>query len=396
MELVRGGRIATIDGLRGIAILLVVWYHVWQISWQSATIPIVNVSLQPVAETGFLGVALFFFISGFVLTLPYVQARLSGTKPPTLRHFAQRRVLKIVPSYVLCGAVMIAIGYQTYATFGDAARDVGFHLLFIHNWFAVTNGSINSVMWSLGAEIQFYVLFPLLILAFVRRPLWTALGLFALANGWRLWCLVSNHYFYEQRLEQLPAYIDMFAAGMLAAYAYVAVALRRPQLAEHRWAFTALMLAGFAAMFLLAANCYDHRWADKEWPQLWVVHWRSAYALACGAAGLGSLFAVRGFQLVLANRVLLFLAAISYNLYLWHQPVARELQKFHLPPYVTADPHGDPHWMFVFAFIALPVVIAVSALITYAFEQPILRLGKRGRSTQPTPMPIAPETVVET
>jgi peptidoglycan/LPS O-acetylase OafA/YrhL len=395
MELVRGGRIATIDGLRGIAIVLVVWLHVWQISWQSVRIPFINYSPQPIAETGFLGVALFFFISGFVLTLPYVQAYLGGTKPPSLRHFAGRRFLKIVPSYVLCIVAMIAIGYQTWPDFGSAARDVVYHLLFVHDWFAVTNGSINSVMWSLGVEVQFYVLFPLLILAFVRRPLWTALGLFVVANGWRLWCLVSNHYFYEQRLEQLPAYVDLFAAGMLAAFAYAAIAIRRPQLAQRRWAFTALSVAGFVALYLLAEYCYDRR-GDKEWPQLWMVQWRSAFALACLAAALGSLFAVRGFQLVLANRVLLFLAAISYNLYLWHQPLARELQKLQIPPYRTIDPHDDPHWMLSFNFVALPVAIGVSALITYGLEQPILRLGKRRSTTRPNVIPAAAETAVET
>ena len=394
MELVRGGRIATIDGLRGIAIVLVVWLHVWQISWQSLTVPYVNYSFQPIGETGFLGVAIFFFISGFVLTLPYVQAHLGGAKPPSLRHFAGRRFLKIVPSYVLSIVVLIAIGFQTYRTFGDATRDVVFHLLFVHDWFAVTNGSINGVLWSLAVEVQFYVLFPLLILAFVRKPLWTGLALFAVANGWRVWCLYSNHYFYEQRLEQLPAYVDFFAAGMLAAYAYVAIALRRPRLAERRWAFTALSVAGFVALYVLAQDCYAHR-GDKEWPQLWMVHWRSGFALACAAAGLGSLFAVRGYQRILANRALLFMAAISYNLYLWHQPLARELLKYHLPPFASADPHDDGHWKIVFSFVAVGASIAFTALITYGFEQPILRLGNRRRELRPTAMPIASETAVE-
>src|ERR1700736_550166 len=175
MELVRGGRIATIDGLRGIAIAAVVWFHLWQISWTWAIIPYTNISLQPIAEAGFLGVALFFFISGFVLMLPYAQAHLAGTPWPALSHFFGRRFLKIVPSYVLAIAVMIALGYQTYATFSAAVKDVGFHLLFIHDWFATTNASIDGVMWSLGVEIQFYVLFPLLVVAFVRRPLLTTL-----------------------------------------------------------------------------------------------------------------------------------------------------------------------------------------------------------------------------
>ncbi len=395
MELVRGGRIATIDGLRGIAIAAVVWFHLWQISWRPVVIPFVNVSLQPIAETGFLGVALFFFISGFVLMLPYAQAHVSGTAPPSLRHFFGRRFLKIMPSYVLCGAVMIAAGFQTYATLSDAFKDVGLHLLFVHDWFAASNATIDGVMWSLGVEIQFYVLFPLLVLAFVRRPLLSAVALFAIANGWRIWCMLSDHYYYEQRLAQLPGYIDFFAAGMLGAFAYVAIATNRPQLAQRRWAFTALSAAGFVALWLLIVNCYDHRF-DAGWPQLWAVEWRSAVALACLAIGLGSLFAVRGYQLVLANRVLLFLAAISYNLYLWHQPLVRELVKLHLPPHVTADPHDDPHWQVVFWFVTVPVTIGIAALITYAFEQPILRLGKRRRELRPTVMPIAAETVVET
>jgi peptidoglycan/LPS O-acetylase OafA/YrhL len=395
MELVRGGRIATIDGLRGIAIAMVVWFHLWQISWQSAVIPFVNFSLQPIAETGFLGVALFFFISGFVLMLPYAQAHLAGTPPPSLRHFAGRRFLKIVPSYVLALVVLLALGTQSYPRAADAVKDVLFHLLFVHDWFAATNYSIDGVMWSLGVEIQFYLLFPLLVLAFVRRPLLSAIALFAIANGWRLWCMLSNHYYYEQRLAQLPGYIDFFAAGMLGAFAYAFIAMHRPQLAQRRWAFTALSIAGFVALWFIIVNCDDHRF-DKEWPNLWAVEWRSAVALSCLAIGLGSLFAVREYQLVLANRVLLFLAAISYNLYLWHQPLARFLLKLHLPPYATADPHEDPRWQLAYWFVALPVALGVSALITYAFEQPILRLGKRRRELRPTVMPIAPETVAET
>src|SRR3979411_1605332 len=117
MELVRGGRIATIDGLRGIAIAAVVWFHLWQISWTWAFVPYTSISFQPLAETGFLGVALFFFSVGFLLMLPSAQAHLAGTPQPTLRHFFGRRFLKIVPSYVLAIAVMLALGVQTYTTF---------------------------------------------------------------------------------------------------------------------------------------------------------------------------------------------------------------------------------------------------------------------------------------
>ncbi|HEX3467816.1 MAG TPA: acyltransferase [Candidatus Elarobacter sp.] len=396
MDLVRGGRIGTIDGLRGIAIVLVVWFHVWQIGWQNAVVPWINLSFQPLAETGFLGVALFFFISGFVLLLPYAQAHLSGETPPTLRHFFGRRFLKIVPSYVLCIAIVLIFAPPVYTGVLDAVRDISFHLLFIHNWFGTTNASIDGVLWSLGVEIQFYVLFPLLVLAFVRKPLTSTFVMFAIANAWRIWCVLTpNHFYLEQRLAQLPGYIDFFAAGMLAAFAYAAIALRRPELAKQRWWFTALSAAGIVAFLWLANDCYVHR-TDPEWPQAWVMQWRSAVALACFATALGSLFAVRGFQVVLANRLLLFLAAISYNLYLWHQLVANQLLKLRFLPFGTLEQHNDARLMLLYPFVAVPVAIGIAALITYAFEQPILRLGKRRPELLPTVMPIAPETLLET
>jgi peptidoglycan/LPS O-acetylase OafA/YrhL len=389
MHLVREGRIATIDGLRGVAVLLVVWFHLWQVTWQAAVIPVVNVSLQPLAETGWLGVELFFFISGFVLMLPLAQARLTGSRPPSWRHFYERRFLKIVPSYALCIAVLLAIGYQTYANAWDGVRDVAVHLAFVHNWFATTYGTINGVLWSLGVEIQFYVLFPLLALAFLRSPLLATGAMVAVANAWRIVVIHLNHYYLDQREAQLPAFLDLFAAGMLCAYAYVFLALNRPLLTERRWIFTALAIAGAVGYWLLANDCYAIAHSQPDWPEPWKVQHRSLVALAISAVALGSLFAARWLRLVLANRVLLFLAAISYNLYLWHQPITRILLAHRFVPYVGADPHNDRVWMIVSWFVFVPAAIAVSALVTYGFEQPILRLRRRPRPT------IVPTTSVD-
>ena len=85
-------RLGVLDGLRGIAVLLVLWYHVWEISWL-ATPP----WLAFLPATGFIGVHLFFFLSGFVISYPFIRARLRETPPPTWGQFAWRRFIKIVP-----------------------------------------------------------------------------------------------------------------------------------------------------------------------------------------------------------------------------------------------------------------------------------------------------------
>src|ERR1700692_2117973 len=83
-----------LDGLRGLAVLLVLWYHVWEISWLT---PPAWLAFLP--ATGFIGVTLFFFLSGFVIAYPFVRSRFDESPQPSWRHFVWRRFIKIVPSY---------------------------------------------------------------------------------------------------------------------------------------------------------------------------------------------------------------------------------------------------------------------------------------------------------
>src|SRR5579871_106365 len=200
-------RAVAMDGLRGVAIGLVVWFHIWMITWQSATIPLLGytLNLQPLAETGFLGVELFFFLSGFCIFYPYARGLFAQKPPPSYREFYSRRWLKIVPSYVLAIVLLIAVGWQKYGSFGEGARDVAFHLAFIHNWFSANMSSIDGVLWSLGVEVQFYILFPLIVWCAVRRPTITFGALIVIAIAFRAYTEAHNHVFFAQLVNQLPA-----------------------------------------------------------------------------------------------------------------------------------------------------------------------------------------------
>ncbi len=87
--------------------------------------------------------------------------------------------------------------------------------------------------------------------------------------------------------------------------------------------------------------------------------------------GLGSLFAHRAWVAVIANPLTIFLGAISYNLYIWHQIVARLVASSFRP--ATANPHDDPHWQMAVTVAAIVAAIAMGAAVTYLFERPIGR-----------------------
>lgn len=361
-------RLGVLDGLRGIAVLLVLWYHVWEISWLPAPLP----SLQFIPETGFAGVDLFFYISGFVIAYPFIKALARGEAQPTWAHFAYRRAMKIVPSYVLSIIAVIAIGYAHFSNAGEVLRDIGTHLLFIHTWWPDTYGSINGVLWTLAVEVEFYAIFPLIWLAFKKYPWLTAGVMVAVSLLYRTHgAQCCYHTSMELLIYNLPGYLDIFAAGMISALLFV-----RWRDASVRWAApaaTIAAIAGFVLLALLLQNLWSIRTTD-EWSTVWQVQNRTLVGVAFTLMGLGSLLAIPAWQRLLANPALLFFAAISYNLYLYHQPLARLLLKWRIPPYVGSNQHADAHWEFTYTLVAFVVTIAQAALVTYLFERPLLRV----------------------
>lgn len=364
-------RLDVLDGLRGVAVLLVLWYHVWEISWLPAPLP----WLQFVPETGFVGVHLFFFLSGFVIVYPFVRAAATGRPRPGWAHFAWRRFIKIFPSYALSIGVAFAVGYaQTQPVANGTA--ILTHLLFIHTWFPDSYGAINGVLWTLAVEVEFYCCFPLIWFAFKRWPYATAVAMIAVAWAWRAYLA---HCCYPQPFaqwgENLPGYLDIFAFGMISAYLFTRYAHTIKSTAA-RFAGPAIAIAGTVLLIELLQSLFAYRIYD-QWQGVWQIDKRPLLGLAFASIALGFLISPRWLQFALANPPLKFLAAISYNLYLYHQIVARQLLVWHFPPY-TGDPHEDPAWQVNYTFAAFGAAIAEATLVTYLFERPLLRIEPAG------------------
>jgi len=428
----RTAHVDILDGLRGIAIAFVMWFHVWEITWQGAAFTVFGreIDFTFLARMGFVGVEIFFFVSGFCLFWPYARALAERRPMPTVKHFAYRRFIKIVPSYLLALrfikivpsyllalAVLVALGSERDRSLDDGIKDVLAHVFFVHTWFQSYFGSIDGVLWSLGVEVQFYVIFPLVVLAFVRWPRATALGLVALAFVWRYaveqCCATGPYNHFHQLANQLPAYLDLFAIGMFAAW-IVAVVLPSVTFTQRvRVIGTLVALAGCAWVVGLIGNVdsvrgmhdYAEHWqvwnrfpfgvallvvtvgsvaAFPLWHRLQVWN-RFPFGVALLVVTVGSVAAFPLWHRLFANRVLVFLSVISYNAYIWHQLVARGLLWLKIPPIATTDPHNDPHWQLLALPIYLLAGVAVASVLTYAFERPLLRFrwnGARGSAAR--------------
>ena len=367
-------RLDVIDGMRGIAILLVFWFHLWQLSWLDPRLPVGNLTLDvsSIAVTGFLGVDLFFFLSGFCLFFPFARAYLDGTPPPRLGEFAYRRFIKIVPSYWLAIVGAILIGYAVFDSPLDAFGKVALHLLFIHPLFPDAFGSVSGVLWSLGVEVQFYLLFPLIAWALRRWPITTGALAFAIAAIDRFAVAHGDLSEGERLMDQLSSNIDLFVSGMLAAYLYRVIATRRVAWTRRPRAWTALAGAAAVAYALIARWLYLPRY-DRAWPVFDLPSVVPMLDVIFVAFALGSLFGMTWWRRLIANRALVFFAAISYNLYLWHQVIAFELFRHRLIPFVGHDPHEDPVWRMTYSVVAATVAIGVATILTYGFERPLMR-----------------------
>ncbi len=392
------------DGLRGFAILWVLCYHTWLFSWYTPSLRVFGwdapVSVLP--RVGYLGVDLFFLISGFCLFVPEARAAILGASALGLRAFAWRRVMKIVPSYALALLVTMPLAIQ----YLPAAREVWpalfNHVFFVQNFYDDAFGKTNSVFWSLAIEVQFYLIFPALAWVFRRAPLPTAAGMIGCAVGYR-YALATCCLEDEIVMRQLPAYLDLFACGMLAAYAVTWLHSRYPTPQRMRLMATALALGVAAGTFLLLQTCDAVQYTPGG-RERWDLLGRSELAMLLAAFSVASCFAVRMWRAVIANPVLVFLSLVSYNVYLWHTLILIWMWKHGVPRATTADPHADDHWKFFYITFGWSAVLLVSTAITYFIERPLLgtikphafafdwqRLRRRPVSVPATPLGL-PET----
>jgi peptidoglycan/LPS O-acetylase OafA/YrhL len=169
-------RLSFINGLRGYAILAVIWHHVFGPLYRAGHhgSEWAGLTLSPYSplSNGWLGVNLFFVLSGFVLALPYFDGRRTFSAPGRIRWFYVQRAKRLLPLYYFC-VLFSMIFIKRITAVEEPLRDLFLMATVTFNFLPETYlPRYNWVLWSLGLEVWFSIVFPFLIIAISRFGIW--------------------------------------------------------------------------------------------------------------------------------------------------------------------------------------------------------------------------------
>lgn len=374
----QGSYIAALDGLRFLMVFIVASFHIWQQSWLTPSITLFGQkhSLDFLLRSGYLWVDGMLLLSSFLLYLPYAEAKEKGAPSPAIGPFYKKRLVRIVPSYYLCILVMllfVALPYGMYSTSGDMAKDVLAHLTFTHTLFPFSyHGTpLNGALWTLGVEMHFYLVFPFLARGFRRQPLLTYSGMAAVAFLFRAYAaqLPDNSMWFNQ----MPAFLDVYANGFVAASCYVSL---RRRMKEDAWTRILMTVCAVAALYILIQFSFNQAAESGAAAiRLGQLNRRFGLSVFLSLLMLGLSLGLGGVRLLFGNRVARFLSQISFQYYIWHQVLAVQLRRWGFPPSQSLSPHqaGEKPWQVAYVLSCYLGALIISVLVTYLFERPILR-----------------------
>lgn len=376
--------IGALDGVRAIAVLLVLWFHFWQQTWLMPTYKTPFLNWMGVAQiypdvfrrVGYLCVDMLLLLSSFLLYLPYARNTFKKTPLERTVTFFRKRIARIVPSYLFATVFMFIAACLSGAYSGKtsfAVKDLLTHLTFTQMLFNDTYlfTSITAVMWTVCIEVALYLIFPLLGRAFQRKPLliyaiMVLLGVW-FANG--IAPAIGEARIMENRF---PTFLPVFANGMMAAHLYVWYAEKVKRKAIPSILGTLAAAAAVYGIVKLFHACAGTGNAGNQ--QIWQMQYRYPLSLAFTVFMLGGSISIKPVRKLLDNRVLSAISAISYNLYLWHQWLIVRLCGALGAKSGKDIANGGPGMQWTVTVTALVIAFAVAALLTYGLEKPVARL----------------------
>jgi peptidoglycan/LPS O-acetylase OafA/YrhL len=365
-------RLPGLDGLRGIAVLAVIIYHA-------------EVSLL---VGGFLGVDVFFVLSGFLITTLLIN-ELAETNTVDRARFYIRRIRRLMPALflVLFFSVLVSGLFVLDAAY-HVRRDLPWAITFVLNWsylffeqsyfVNISRPPLLQHLWSLSVEEQFYVIWPIMLVGLYkvkvrnlspRTKIFMVSSILAIAStAWMVYLSVSNGFPIPNDPSRVYFGTDTHAMGLLVGCA--AAALWRsdrlnerltPDRAAAMNGLGLFSIAGLAYFFLFVSELNEFLYRGG-----FLVLSVLTAVLIIVAAHPGLKFGTR-----LGNPVLKWFGDRSYGIYLWHWPI-----------FVLLRSGIDIQWPDPVAFAVKIAIVLVIADLSYRFVEMPIRNGAIGSRLQ--------------
>ncbi len=389
---INSSHIDVLDGIRALAVLIVVWFHIWQQTWIIPAVQtpalsflgIDSINLDWLPRTGYMMVTMMIFLSGFCLYLPYARHEGNNGPGPSVKQFYRNRVARIVPSYLF--SIIVVLIYDIYnCSYTDSGfimkdnpsfmtKDILSHLTFTFNLFPDVSGNtlLNGVLWTIALEVQFYILFPLIQKCFEKQPVAT----YIIMNG------IS--YIYTQfatsdpdgnlgfLLHQLPSYLSVYANGFMGAIIFVNIARR---FRRDNYIGIISTITSFGCIYVYRMMMLDL--ASAENLNIWQIENRYAVSILFLVFVISTSLSLSWYRFIFSNKLMRFLSTISFNLYIWHQFLCTAFKKNRIP-YYEGDQYpneiGDTVWMWKLFLLSFAASFAMAVAATYLIEKPLAKI----------------------
>lgn len=405
--------IAVLDGVRAVACLSVIAYHIYKFTLLSH---IWGWDIGPfassVAMMGWSGVTLFFVLSGFLLFMPYAKSLLFDNPWPSMRLFYTRRALRILPGYYVALFLLIFLTQPQYLQL-DHLKQLGLFLTFFMDSSSITYQMIDGPFWTLAVEWQYYMLLPFLALAFrwgaqrgsPQRRLFMVI--FCLL-GMILWGITTRYWgryyvdFHPEAKALMPQpyfnialfflygitgkFLEDFAVGMLVStlfvYAQRAASDNKVQTVLRRASMWLWSCGLLWLLFMASWSAFPiSRFLD---PYIGAHNWlvELGFSFGYGLCVIAILFGPVGLQKLFEWPLLRRIGFMSYSLYIWHIPLLLWF-KDHIFPQTQGWQHSAIYSLY-WAFVVL-LIIPFSYLFYRLIEQPWMNIAHKTRRKEIAP-----------